>query len=104
MDFGTFAKRVGRNIRKARWIAGWTQEQVASRGISYRYYQELERGQRNPTVRTLFELAEILGVNVADLTNVEGARPADPPLTSVKARAPKRGRKPKTTSRGTKKR
>jgi transcriptional regulator with XRE-family HTH domain len=40
-------KRVGANIRKARWLLGWTQEDVAARGLSYRYFQELERGQRN---------------------------------------------------------
>jgi transcriptional regulator with XRE-family HTH domain len=104
VDFSTFTKRVGKNIRKARWVAGWTQEEVAAQGISYRYYQELERGQRNPTLRTLHDLAAILGVTVAALVNVEGARPQEPPLSSVKAKAPRRGRKPKATSRQGRKR
>lgn len=101
MDFATFSKRLGANIRKARWLKGWTQGDVAAQGISYRYYQEVERGQRNPSLRMLFELAEILDVTVADLTNVTGARPADPPLTARKATAPKRG-KPRKKRRANK--
>lgn len=100
MDYATFSKRLGANIRKARWLKGWTQGDVAAQGISYRYYQEVERGERNPTLRMLFELAEILDVTVADLTNVSGARPADPPLTARKATAPKRGRKPRRKRTG----
>ncbi|MBN4059281.1 helix-turn-helix transcriptional regulator [Endomicrobium sp. AH-315-J14] len=99
MDYATFAKKLGLNIRKARWMRGWTQGDVAAKGVSYRYYQEVERGQRNPTTHMLFELAQILGVTVADLTNVAGARPSDPPLTAQKATAPRRGRKPKSRRR-----
>lgn len=95
MDYDTFAGKVGKNIRKARWLRGWTQGDVAAQGISYRYFQEVERGERNPTMRMLFELAEILGVTVADLTNVAGARPGATALTSLKADPPPRGRKPK---------
>lgn len=94
MEFASFSKRVGANMRKARWLRGWTQEDVAARGITYRYYQELERGERNPTLRTLLELAEIFGVTVADLVNVPGARASDPPLSAQKASPPRRGRRP----------
>lgn len=98
MDFATFSSRVGANLRKARWLKGWTQEDVAAQGLTYRYYQELERGQRNPSLRTLFELAEILGVAVADLVSVPGGRPCEVALTAKKAAAPPRGRKPKKSS------
>jgi transcriptional regulator with XRE-family HTH domain len=99
VEFETFAQRVGANLRKARWLRGWTQDEVAARGITYRYYQELERGERNPTLKTLLELAGILGVTVADLVNVPGSRPAEVPLSARQASAPKRGRKPRPKRR-----
>lgn len=60
MDFADILKQLSANLRQARWAAGMTQEEVAAKGISYRYYQELERGQRNPTLRMLADLAGIL--------------------------------------------
>lgn len=94
MDFGRFLQLFGKNLRKARWLAGLTQQEVAAQGISYRWYAELERGQRNPTVRMVFELAQILGVSPTDLLDVPGARPAKVRLVDRVATAPKRGRRP----------
>lgn len=101
MEFSTFLRRTGANIRKARWLAGMTQEEVAGRGgITYRHYQELERGKVNPTLRTLFELARLLGRPVAELVDVEppSTKPKVP-LTDAKAEPPRRGRKPSAASR-----
>ena len=54
---------VGANIRKARLAAGMTQEELAERsGFSQQYISGLERGKRNPTVVSVFELAQALGV------------------------------------------
>lgn len=59
---------VGINVRKLRLAASMTQEQFAERsGFSQQYISGLERGQRNPTVVTLFELASVLGVEPAEL-------------------------------------
>jgi transcriptional regulator with XRE-family HTH domain len=72
VDFSTFLRRVGTNVRKARWLVGLTQQEVAARGgITYRHYQELERGRVNPTLRTVRDLALLLGRTVAELTDVE---------------------------------
>lgn len=58
---------VGENFGRLRREKGLTQEQVeAQTGFSQQYLSGLERGQRNPTVVTLFELAQALGVNPAD--------------------------------------
>jgi transcriptional regulator with XRE-family HTH domain len=47
---------------------GLTQEQVAERsGFSQQYLSGLERGRRNPTVVTLYELAQALGVSHTEL-------------------------------------
>lgn len=57
-------KLVGRNVARLRREKGLTQEEVAERsGFSQQYLSSLERGRRNPTVITLYELAQALGVN-----------------------------------------
>jgi transcriptional regulator with XRE-family HTH domain len=94
VDFAKFLKNFGRNLRQARWLAGKTQQEVAGEGISYRWFVELERGQRNPTLRMVFELAQVLGVSPADLVDVSGARPGKVRLSDRKAAPPRRGRKP----------
>ena len=59
---------VGRNILQIRQRLGMTQEALAVKsGFSQQYLSGLERGQRNPTVVTLYELAQALGVSHLDL-------------------------------------
>ena len=59
---------VGRNVRRIRQKKGLTQEQFAElSGFSQQYLSDLERGQRNPTVVTVFELATALGVSHIEL-------------------------------------
>ncbi|MBU6395759.1 MAG: helix-turn-helix domain-containing protein [Sphingomonadales bacterium] len=62
---------VGRNFARIRQERKLTQEQVAEiSGFSQQYISGLENGRRNPTVVTLFELANALGSDpVALLTN-----------------------------------
>lgn len=56
-------KLAGRNVRRYRNAVGMTQEQLAERsGFSQQYISGLERGLRNPTIVSLFELAQALGV------------------------------------------
>lgn len=59
---------VGRNVRRFRLAAALTQEQLAERsGFGQQYISDLERGRENPTVVTLFELAQALSVTPVDL-------------------------------------
>ena len=61
-------KLVGRNVRHFREERGLTQEQFAElSGFSQQYLSGLERGHRNPTVVTVYELATALGVSHLDL-------------------------------------
>jgi transcriptional regulator with XRE-family HTH domain len=61
-------KLVGRNFARIRQDKGLTQEQVEERsGFSQQYLSGLERGRRNPTVVTLYELARALGVSHVEL-------------------------------------
>ena len=61
-------KLVGRNFERLRKQKGFTQEKFAeSSGFTQQYISGLERGRRNPTIVTLFELATTLGVSHVDL-------------------------------------
>lgn len=52
----------GANVRRHRKLKGMTQEQLAHEvGMERGYISDLERGQRNPTVRALGRLAAALG-------------------------------------------
>jgi len=59
---------VGRNLKRIRERKGLTQEQLSEvSGFSQQYISGLERGGRNPTVVTLYELARALGVSHLEL-------------------------------------
>lgn len=59
---------VGTNFARLRREKALTQEEVAERsGFSQQYISGLERGRRNPTVVTVYELAQALGVSYLDL-------------------------------------
>jgi transcriptional regulator with XRE-family HTH domain len=61
-------KLVGRNFAKLRKQKRFTQEKFSeASGFTQQYISDLERGRRNPTVVTLFELASTLGVSHVDL-------------------------------------
>jgi transcriptional regulator with XRE-family HTH domain len=59
---------VGKNFARIRREKGLTQEEVERRsGFSQQYLSSLERGRRNPTVITLFELSQALEVDFREL-------------------------------------
>ncbi|WP_228445805.1 helix-turn-helix domain-containing protein [Terricaulis silvestris] len=61
-------KLVGRNFSRLRREKGLTQEEIEERsGFSQQYLSGLEQGSRNPTVITLYELAQALGVSHVEL-------------------------------------
>ena len=58
-------RMVGRNVRRLRIAAGLSQAQLAIRmGVDRAYVSGLELGQRNPTILTLWHLAQALGVKL----------------------------------------
>ena len=82
---------VGRNVRRIRLEKGLTQEAFAERsGFSQQYLSDLERGRRNPTVVTLFELATALGISHVALVEPDGETEASKSL--------RRGGRRKTSS------
>ena len=65
-------KLVGSNVKKIRLAKGLTQEEFAERsGFAQQYISGLERGKRNPSIVSVFELAQALGVSHLDLLRPE---------------------------------
>lgn len=61
-------KLVGENCARLRRAQGMTQEQLAERsGFSQQYLSDLENGRRNPTIVTLYEIAQALRVSHVEL-------------------------------------
>ncbi|MGE8207391.1 helix-turn-helix domain-containing protein [Heyndrickxia sp. NPDC080065] len=62
----------GRRIRAFRKLKGYTQENLAKElGISVSILGEIERGSRLPTEDFLEKVANLLGIEVEDLTPPE---------------------------------
>lgn len=58
----------GETLRKYRTKSNRSQQDVATRcDMSFRYYQELEAGTKQPTITTLFKLADSLEESPATL-------------------------------------
>lgn len=66
---------IGRNVRRFRVAKGLTQEELSNRcDFDQRYISQVETGQRNLTVLSLYELAQALDTTpVALLTPLEDA-------------------------------
>lgn len=58
----------GQRMQKVRKDKGITQEELAGKLAMHRTYVGLvERGERNPTIRTLYKIAKALEVKSSDL-------------------------------------
>jgi transcriptional regulator with XRE-family HTH domain len=66
-------RMVGRNVQRLRIAAGLSQAALAERmGVDRAYVSGLELGQRNPTVVTLWHIAQALDVRLRVLFEEEG--------------------------------
>lgn len=68
-------KLVGWNLARIRRRKGLTQEKLAEiSGFSQQYLSNVERGTTNPTIVTIYEIAQALGVSHIDLVRPERKR------------------------------
>jgi len=68
--------QLGARLKQLRRARRFTQEQLAERaGLSYKFIGEVERGRGNPTLTTLLNLSDALGVGLGDLLGLEAGRP-----------------------------
>ena len=61
----------GSRLRQMRKLRRLRQMDMASFGLSYKYYQRIEAGQVNPTLITMHRLASAFDVSVYDLFRPE---------------------------------
>ncbi len=68
-------RMVGRNVRRLRITAGLSQAALAERlGVDRAYVSGLELGRRNPTIVTLWHVAQALGVKLRMLFDEDQRR------------------------------
>ena len=61
-------RALGKNLNRLRMSAGLTQEKLAEKAdITLRYVQQLEAGQRNPSIPTLVRLHRALACKYDDI-------------------------------------
>ena len=80
----------GRNLRRYRLEAGFSQEAVAERmGVDRAHVSSMERGRQNVTLLTVWQAAQALGRRSADFLDEKGAI-ATPSHDTIKAPRRKR--------------
>jgi transcriptional regulator with XRE-family HTH domain len=73
---GSLTAAIARNLRAERTRRGWSLEHLAARaGVSKGLLVQLEQERTNPTVATLYRVAEGLGLTVASLVAVADEGP-----------------------------
>jgi transcriptional regulator with XRE-family HTH domain len=67
-SFDTVRKQLGANVRRWRVRRGWTQDHLAEQAkISAKFVGEVERGEDNPSLETLWSLVCALKIDWRDL-------------------------------------
>ncbi len=70
-DFQVYLKNIGENLKKLRNSKGLTQEMVAEmNNIDYKYYQRMEAGAVNITVKTLYKISKSLDIDPKKLLDI----------------------------------
>lgn len=73
MDRASLSRLIGANIRKYRIQKDVSQEHLAlESSIHPAYISKLERGEKCPTIDTLYRLAKALGIPVYKLIDIDG--------------------------------
>ena len=71
-EYQLYLKQFGKNLKRERKKAGLSQEILAEiNGIDYKYYQRIESGKVNITVKTLFKISQSLNIDMICLLNFE---------------------------------
>ncbi|MFQ5544095.1 MAG: helix-turn-helix domain-containing protein [Nitrospiria bacterium] len=60
-------KQIGKALRTLREKRGLSQVEMESLGVSHRYYQRIESGKANITIKTLVEILDALGFEFRDI-------------------------------------
>ncbi len=64
----TTQQKIGKQLRDIRTAKGWTQEKLEElSGLDRTYISDIERGIRNPSVKSIERLAKALKIRAAEL-------------------------------------
>ena len=64
-------KLVGKRVRELRMSRGLKQEDMCRFGFEYKYYQRIEYGQKNLSLKTLNKLSKAFGIPASELLRFE---------------------------------
>jgi transcriptional regulator with XRE-family HTH domain len=70
----SLARFLARRLREIRTAKGLSQRELEELGINHKYYQRIEAGSVNLTLRSLEKLASALGVRVLEIFHVSGEK------------------------------
>lgn len=77
---------LGARLREVRLRSGLSLREVARQlGVSPSFVSQLENGKSQPSVATLYSMAQLLGVSIDELFDIEDAAPTDPAPTPLHA-------------------
>jgi transcriptional regulator with XRE-family HTH domain len=80
-DARALARLIGERVRELRTARGWSMSSLATRaGIGKATLSEIEAGQRNPTVETLYAIAAELQIGLSELLTERGSAALPPPV------------------------
>ena len=69
---------ISNNIKKYRLLNNMTQEMLAEQlGLDTQYYAQLERGERNFTLKRLIRLCSIFQIGIEDIIEIESSYKQD---------------------------
>ena len=72
MTLEKYKKQIGQNLKDARKKSGLRQIDIEEKiGLTYRYYQTIEAGRANVTIKTLYELSKLFKTPVEALVKVK---------------------------------
>jgi transcriptional regulator with XRE-family HTH domain len=76
-NIGAVRRQLGANVRYWRNRRSWTQDQLAERAnLSAKFLGEIERGEDNPSLETLWALVCALKIDWADLLATQKPTPS----------------------------
>jgi transcriptional regulator with XRE-family HTH domain len=70
----SLSRFLARRLREIRAAKGLSQREMKELGINHKYYQRIEAGNVNLTLRSLEKLAAALGVGVLEILHVSGEK------------------------------
>ncbi len=63
-----YSKKLGENLKKIRIMKGITQTEIAKKlDVNRSFVSNIENGKTNPTLSTITNLADVLGISVNEL-------------------------------------